>query len=217
MRLLHIDSSILGQNSASRALTRAITEQWRTNHPGTTVDYLDLAVDGPSHLSFDALGFRLPAVPGAELSDAQKRENAVSEALVSQFLAADVIVIGAPLYNFTIPSQLKSWIDRIAQAGRTFTYTDKGAQGLAGGRTVIVAATRGGVYSTTEGGRAMEHQESYLQVMFGFLGITDVRFVRAEGMAMGEQSRATGLTDAQRAIKGIGANAANQASLVAAA
>ena len=217
MRLLHIDSSILGQNSASRTLTQAITEQWRTNHPGTVVDYLDLTVNGPSHLSIESLGFRLPAVPGVELSAGQRRENAVSEALVSQFLAADVIVIGAPMYNFAIPSQLKSWIDRIAQAGRTFTYTDKGPQGLAGGKTVIVAATRGGVYSTSEGGRAMEHQESYLQVMFGFLGINDVRFVRAEGMAMGDAVRSTALLEADRTIKAIGVKAANQEMLAAAA
>lgn len=132
MRLLHIDSSILGGQSASRELTAAITGQWVADHPGTEVDYLDLAVDTPSHLSMESLGFRLPATAGAELSDVQKRENAVSEALVSQFLAADVIVVGTPLYNFSIPSQLKAWIDRIAQAGRTFTYTEKGPKGLAG-------------------------------------------------------------------------------------
>ncbi|MCZ4316507.1 NAD(P)H-dependent oxidoreductase [Comamonadaceae bacterium G21597-S1] len=210
MRLLHIDSSILGQNSTSRDLTRAITEEWHANHPGTTVDYLDLAVDGPSHLSIESLGFRQPSVPGAELSEVQKRENAISEALVSQFLAADVIVVGAPLYNFTIPSQLKSWIDRIAQAGRTFTYTEKGPKGLAGGKTVIVASTRGGVYSTTDGGRAMEHQESYLQTVFGFLGITDVRFVRAEGLAMGAEAKATALAAAQAEIKAASVVAANQ-------
>ena len=140
----------------------------------------------------------------------QQRENAVSEALVSQFLAADVIVVGAPLYNFTIPSQLKSWIDRIAQAGRTFTYTDKGSKGLAGGKTVIVASTRGGVYSTTEGGRAMEHQESYLQTVFGFLGITDVRFVRAEGLAMGAEAKAKAMAAAQVAIEAASVVAANQ-------
>ena len=101
----------------------------------------------------------------------------------------DVIVVGAPLYNFSVPSQLKSWIDRIAQAGRTFTYTETGPKGLAGGKTVIVASTRGGVYSTSDWGRAAEHQESYLQTVFGFLGITDVRFVRAEGVAMGDVVR----------------------------
>lgn len=209
MKLLHIDSSILGGQSASRELTQAITAQWRAHHPATEVDYLDLAVDGPSHLSAESLGFRLP--PTAEnLTEAQKRENAVSEALVSQFLAADVLVIGAPMYNFSIPSQLKSWIDRIAQAGRTFTYTDKGPKGLSGGKTVIVASTRGGVYSTSEGGRAMEHQETYLQTVFGFLGITDVRFVRAEGLAMGADARTGAIDAAKREIKALDSDAANQ-------
>ncbi|MEO8543570.1 MAG: FMN-dependent NADH-azoreductase [Burkholderiaceae bacterium] len=209
MKLLHIDSSIQGAQSASRQLTRAITAQWRSRHAGTEVQYLDLAEDGPSHLSAESLGFRLPPSSDA-LSDAQKRENAVSEALVRQFLAADVVVIGAPMYNFSVPSQLKSWVDRIAQAGRTFTYTDKGPKGLAGGKTVIVALTRGGVYSTSEGGRAMEHQESYLQIVFGFLGITDVRFVRAEGMAMGEVVKTEAMAAATLAIKALDIDAANQ-------
>lgn len=215
MKLLHIDSSILGTQSASRELTRNITAQWRAHHPGTEVDYLDLAADGPSHLSADSLGFRMP--PSDALSEVQKRENAVSEALVSQFLAADVVVIGAPLYNFTIPSQLKSWIDRIAQAGRTFTYTDKGPKGLAGNKTVIVASTRGGVYSTSEGGRAMEHQETYLQTVFGFLGITDVRFVRAEGLAMGDAAKKEAMAAATLSVKALDTDAANQARVSQAA
>ncbi|WP_138517479.1 FMN-dependent NADH-azoreductase [Rhodoferax bucti] len=199
MKLLHIDSSILGPNSVSRQLTQDATAQWVKTHPGTTVEYLDLATDAPSHLSAESLGFRMPA-GSADLSEGQKRENAISEALVSQFLAADVIVVGAPLYNFSIPSQLKSWIDRIAQAGRTFTYTETGPKGLAGGKTVIVASTRGGVYSTNDWGRAAEHQESYLQTVFGFLGITDVRFVRAEGVAMGDAKKAEALGEAANAI-----------------
>ena len=199
MKLLHIDSSILGGNSVSRQLTRDIAAQWNTSHPGTEVDYLDLTIDTPSHLSAESIGFRMPAT-GTDLTEGQRRENAVSETLVSQFLAADVIVIGAPLYNFAVPSQLKAWIDRIAQAGRTFTYTATGPKGLAGGKTVIVASTRGGVYSTSEGGRAMEHQESYLQTVFGFLGITDVRFVRAEGVAMGDAKKAEALKEAANGI-----------------
>jgi FMN-dependent NADH-azoreductase len=211
MKLLHIDSSILAANSVSRQLTAQIVAQWQASHPGTTVDYLDLATATPSHLSVDSLGFRLP--PGAvELSDLQRSENAISEALVSQFLAADVVVVGAPLYNFSIPSQLKAWIDRVAQVGRTFKYTDKGPQGLAGGKTVVVASSRGGVYSSSEGGRAMEHQESYLQTVFGFFGITDVRFVRAEGVAMGDAARAQALAAAAREIRAVALPAANDAS-----
>jgi FMN-dependent NADH-azoreductase len=209
MKLLHIDSSILSGNSVSRQLTKNIVAEWVAVHPGAVVDYLDLAVESPSHLSAESLGFRMPAA-AATLSDAQRRENVVSEALVSQFLAADVIVVGAPLYNFSIPSQLKAWIDRVAQAGRTFTYTAAGPQGLAGGKTVIVASTRGGVYSTSEGGRAMEHQESYLQTVFGFFGITDVRFVRAEGLAMGDARKAEALVGAAAQARDVSRTAANQ-------
>ena len=216
MKLLHIDSSINGANSVSRQLTQSITAQWRVSHPGTVVEYLDLAVDGPSHLSVDAIGFRIPPASPI-LSEVQKRENAVSEALVTQFLAADVVVIGAPLYNFTIPSQLKSWIDRIAQGGRTFTYTDKGPKGLAGGKTLIIALSRGGVYSTSEGGRAMEHQETYLQTLFGFLGVTDIHFVRAEGIAMGEAPKAQAIAAAELEIKAFAALPANQPSVAQAA
>ena len=215
MKLLHIDSSILGGNSVSRQLTRDIVAHWTAEHPGTVVDYLDLAVASPSHLSAESLGFRL-AAPG-ELSDAQRRENAVSEALVSQFLAADVIVLGAPLYNFSIPSQLKAWIDRVAQAGRTFAYTAAGPKGLAGGKTVIVASTRGGMYSSSDAGRAMEHQESYLQAVFGFFGITDLRFVRAEGLAMGDTQKAEALVVAAGQAQDATRSAANQPQVAVAA
>ena len=215
-KLLHIDSSILGGNSVSRQLTAQIVASWRAAHPATEVSYLDLAVDTPSHLSAESLGFRMPA--GAEpLSDAQQRENAISEALVAQFLAADVVVIGAPLYNFAIPTQLKSWIDRIAQVGRTFTYTDKGPVGLAGGKTVIIASARGGVYSTSDAGNAMEHQESYLKTILGFLGVTDVRFVRAEGLAMGEAAKTAALAAAELDIMAQTKTAANQAQATLAA
>ena len=189
MKLLHIDSSVLGAHSASRQLTAETVAEWLKSHPDTTVDYLDLAVDAPNHFNADALGIKVGVQ--AEPTPAQKAENAVSEKLVSQFLAADVIVIGAPLYNFSIPTQLKAWIDRLAQAGRTFKYTDKGPVGLAGDKTVIVVSTRGGMYSTSEGGQAMEHQESYLKVLFGFFGIQDVRIVRAEGLAMGDAVKAS--------------------------
>lgn len=215
MKLLHIDSSILGAQSVSRQMSSSIATQWVANHPGTVVEYLDLATNGPSHLSTDSIGFRIP--PTGELTETQKRENAVSEALVSQFLAADVVVIGAPLYNFTIASQLKSWIDRIAQAGRTFTYTDKGPKGLAVGKTVIVALSRGGVYSTSAGGQAMEHQETYLQTVLGFLGVTDIRFVRAEGMGMGDGPKAQAIAAAEVEIKALTAIPANQPSVALAA
>jgi FMN-dependent NADH-azoreductase len=206
MKLLHIDSSPLGANSVSRELTRRIVAQWQSTRPGTVVEYLDLAVDAPTHLNMESLGFRL-GLDDATLTEAQKRENAVSEKLVSQFLAADVVVVGAPMYNFSVPSQLKAWIDRVAQAGRTFKYTEKGPQGLAGGKTVIVASTRGGAYSALP---ALDHQESYLRTVFGFFGITDVRFVRAEGLAMGDAAKAAALASAEADIHAHVNEAANE-------
>jgi FMN-dependent NADH-azoreductase len=187
MKLLHVDSAITGANSVSRQLTQAIVAEWKAANPGAAVDYLDLAVNAPGHLD------------GQVLSGGFKDD--VSERLVSQFLAADVIVVGAPLYNFSIPGQLKAWIDRVAQAGRTFRYTEKGPEGLAKGKTVVVASSRGGFYSNSEMGRALEHQESYLQAVFGFFGITDVRFVRAEGVSMGPEAKAKAITEAQASIK----------------
>ncbi|HEY9279066.1 MAG TPA: NAD(P)H-dependent oxidoreductase [Eoetvoesiella sp.] len=202
MKLLHVDSSITGAGSVSRQLTKQIVAQWRAIHPNAEVERLDLAVSAPSHLSADSIGFRLP--PSTEtLTDVQRRENQLSEELVSQFLAADVIVIGAPLYNFTIPTQLKAWIDRLAQAGRTFKYTENGPVGLAGDKTVIIASSRGGIYSTSEAGRAMEHQESFLKTILGFFGITDVRVVRAEGLNMGEETKAQALAAAELDISGL--------------
>jgi FMN-dependent NADH-azoreductase len=199
MKLLHIDSSPLADASASRELSRKVVAQWTASHPATKVEYVDLAVNAPSHLDIDSLGFRL-GTDAAQLTPAQRRENAVSEKLVSQFLAADVVVIGAPMYNFAIPSQLKAWIDRIAQAGRTFRYTAAGPEGLATGKTAIVVSTRGGRYAGLPG-EVMDHQESYLKTVFGFVGITDVRFVRAEGLAMGDQARANALAAANVEIR----------------
>ena len=182
-------------------------------NPGAKVEYLDLAVNAPDHLNAVSMGFRTGQ---AATTEAERAQNAISEALVSQFLAADVVVVGAPFYNFTISSQLKAWIDRIAQGGRTFRYTAAGPEGLAKGKKVIVASTRGGVYSTSEMGQALEHQESYLKTVFGFLGITDVSIVRAEGVAMGDESKAKALESARSDIVRAAAAAANQEAALAA-
>lgn len=216
MKLLHIDSSALGGNSVSRELTRRIVAQWRAAHPHAKVEHLDLAADAPNHLNVDSLGFRL-GVNADGLTDVQRRENELSEKLVSQFLAADVVVIGAPMYNFSVPTQLKAWIDRIAQAGRTFKYTDKGPVGLAGGKTVIVASSRGGMYSANPALASLDHQESYLKTVFGFFGITDVQFVRAEGVAMGDDAKKSALELADAAIKSAVTKAANDAAATLAA
>jgi FMN-dependent NADH-azoreductase len=200
MQILHIDSSITGSNSVSRQLTAQVVDSLKQATPDAKVEYLDLAVSAPTHLSAQSLGFRTGQAAATEI---ERQENAISEALVSQFLASDVIVIGAPFYNFSIPSQLKAWLDRVTQAGRTFQYTAAGPEGLAKGKKVIVASTRGGMYSTSDMGQAMEHQESYLKVMFGFMGITDVSFVRAEGVAMGPEAKAKALETAQAMIEAL--------------
>ena len=197
MKILHIDSSILGANSVSRQLTAEVVASLTAANADAQVEYLDLAVNAPPHLGADAIGFRTGQ---AAATDAERAQNALSEQLVSQFLAADVLVMGAPFYNFTIPSQLKAWIDRVLQAGRTFRYTANGPEGLAGDKQVIVVESRGGIYSTTEAGRAAEHQETFLQTIFGFVGIHDVQFIRAEGLGMGPEARAAGIAAAQAQI-----------------
>lgn len=199
MKLLQIDSSPLGDASVSRQLTRKITARWLAEHAGTTVEILDLAATPPSHLDAQVLAPRF-GVAAADLTEGQRREHERTEQLLAQFLAADVVVIGAPMYNFSVPSQLKAWIDRIAQAGRTFRYTEKGPEGLVTGKTVIVASTRGGRYGHGGAPEALEHQESYLRAVFGFLGVTDLRIVRAEGVSMGDEVRNQALAEAEQAI-----------------
>jgi FMN-dependent NADH-azoreductase len=173
MNLLHLDASVLGAQSASRELTAAIVAGWQAAHPGARVAYRDLAADP------------LPHLDGQALAKADPARAAADEKALQDFLAADVVVVGAPMYNFSIPSQLKAWIDRIAVAGRTFRYTAEGPQGLAGGKRVIVASTRGGIH----GGAASDFVEPYLKHVFGFLGIDDVEFVTAEGLAYGPEHR----------------------------
>jgi FMN-dependent NADH-azoreductase len=184
MNLLHLDSSVLGTQSASRELTAAVVAAWQAVHPRGTVAYRDLAADP------------LPHLDGAALAKADPVAAAEAERVLEQFLAADVVVVGAPMYNFSIPSQLKAWIDRVAVAGRTFRYTAKGPEGLAGGKRVVVASTRGGIH----GGTPSDFVEPYLRQVFGFLGITDIEFVTAEGLAYSPQHRADAMANALAAI-----------------
>ncbi|MCE4557974.1 FMN-dependent NADH-azoreductase [Roseateles cellulosilyticus] len=194
MKFLHLDSSFAADASASRQLSRIIVAQMAEALPGAEVRYRDLVDDAVPHLtSAIAAGFR--SVVGATPDAAASAEHARSEQLVSEFLDSDVIVIGVPMYNFSVPSQLKAWLDRLAQPGRTFRYTAEGPVGLAGGRRVIVASTRGGMYSVGAGS-GMDFQESYLTAFFGFLGITDVQFVRAERLSKGAEAREQSLAEA---------------------
>ncbi len=186
MKLLHIDSSILGEHSASRTLGAAVVAARKAADPTLEVTYRDLAASPLPHLSAGSLASADPA------------EAAAAAQVMQEFLEADVVVIGAPMYNFAIPSTLKAWIDRLAVAGKTFRYNAQGmAEGLAGGKQVVVASSRGGFHQSS----GMDFQEPYLRHMFGFMGIDDVAFVRAEGLAVSPEQRAASLRDALASIE----------------
>jgi FMN-dependent NADH-azoreductase len=196
MKLLHIDSSILGTQSATREIGAAIVANWGRSHPRGEVAYLDLAVDPLAHLSGEVLAVRAGGATGGN-RDLERGEQALAD-----FLAADVIVIGAPMYNFSIPSQLKAWIDRVAVAGKTFRYTASGPEGLATGKKAIVVSARGGVYGAGSPAAALDFQENYLRGVLGFLGIRDVEFVRAEGLNLGATQREHALAAALASVEG---------------
>lgn len=197
MKLLHVDSSILGPASVSRELSNAIVLAQRAAHPNLAVEHLDLATHPIGHLT----GLHLAAAQGAAPeAPALAGDVAAGNAALDAFLAADIVVVGAPMYNFGIPSQLKAWIDRIAVAGRTFRYTENGPIGLAGDKKVIIASSRGGFYGADTAMAALDHQENYLRGVFAFFGVTDVSFIRAEGVAMGDGARSQAIAAAQAEI-----------------
>jgi len=189
MKLLHLDSSALADNSVTRELSAAVVARWRALEPGLQVEYRDLDSEPLPHLT------------GQTLAKADPAEAEASERTLQQFLEADVVVIGAPMYNFSIPSTLKAWIDRVAVAGRTFRYTENGPEGLAGGKRVIVASGRGGLHT----GAPTDFQEPYLRQVFGFLGVKEIEFVRAEGVAYSPQHRTDALAGAHASIQQLGA------------
>jgi FMN-dependent NADH-azoreductase len=169
--ILHIDASINGDTSASRALSRSIVDRIQSSQPGGEVVYRDLAGEPLPHLTLAAFA---------------------DTSVLDEFLAADTVVIGAPMYNFTLPSQLKAWIDRIMVAGTTFRYTETGPEGLAGGMRVIIALARGGIYDAGSPAAALEHLESYLRGVFNFIGI-EPEFVAADGLNFGPDQRQASL------------------------
>jgi len=187
MKLLHIDSSILGTQSATRELGAAIVGKWQRQNPRGQVRYLDLVREPLNHLTGEVLGAE--SVPLDQRNPELQRDVAAGQRALEDFLAADVIVVGAPMYNFSIPSQLKAWIDRIAVKGKTFRYTEKGPEGLAKGKKVIIVSARGGIYGAGSPAAALDFQENYLRGVLGFLGITDIEFVRAEGLNHGPAQR----------------------------
>lgn len=196
MNVLHIDSGILGEHSVSRRLTAAIIAQVKADRPDAKITYHDLVSEPVAHLT----GAQIMAPAELEgVDEALAADIRAGRQMLEEFLAADTIVVGAPMYNFSVPSQLKAWIDRLAVAGKTFHYTDAGPEGLAKGKKVIIASTRGGHYSAGAAA-AMDHQESYLRTVFGFFGITDVEFVRAEGLSLGADQKQSAIAEAEKVI-----------------
>ena len=174
MTILHVDSRINGENSATRTLTRSIVDQLKSAQWGEEVVYRDLAAEPLAHLTLDAFA---------------------DTSVLDEFLAADTIVIGAPMYNFTLPTQLKAWIDRLAVAGKTFRYTETGPEGLVKGKRVIIALARGGFYGAGSPAEPLEHLESYLRGIFNFIGV-EPEFVAADGLAISPEHREASLSDA---------------------
>jgi FMN-dependent NADH-azoreductase len=195
MRLLHIDASIQGANSASRQLSAAVVERLRKATPGLQITYRDLAATPLAHLSGAHLGAMQGATPE---SPTLQQDLAASQAALEEFLAADIVVIGAPMYNFTIPTQLKAWIDRIVVAGKTFRYGAEGPVGLAGNKRVIIAISRGGLYGPGAPAAVLEHLETYLRGVFGFIGVANPELIVAEGLMIGTEQRQQSM---QRALQ----------------
>jgi FMN-dependent NADH-azoreductase len=202
MQLLHLDSSALGAASVSRQLTSEIVARQRALHPGLQVVYRDLAADPALHLT----GAHMAARMGATSDDATINADLVKgNAFMDELFAADILVIGAPMYNLSIPTPLKAWIDRIAVAGKTFQYTATGPVGLLTNKKAFIASARGGVYSAGSPAAALEHQESYLLGLLAFIGVTDVKVVRAEGIAFGPEAKEAAIAHALEDIAAIAA------------
>jgi FMN-dependent NADH-azoreductase len=195
MKLLHIDSSVLGPHSVSRQVSAAIVDRLLAATPHLDVVYRDLTSTPLAHLS----GSHLAAAQGATPEAALQPDIAASQAVLEEFLAADIVVLGAPMYNFTIPSQLKAWIDRIVVAGKTFSYGPQGAEGLAGNKRVIIAVSRGGFYGAGTPAAVGEHLETYLRWVFGFIGVVNPEFISADGVQTGPEHREKAVAGALRA------------------
>ena len=188
MKVLHIDSSILGENSVSRQLSQAIVTQLQAKHADASVEYLDLAKQPIPHLT-------------AEILMGQDAEQAaLGEKIIQQYLDADVVVVGAAMYNFGLPSTLKAWIDRISVAGKTFKYTENGPVGLAGEKKAYIASSRGGVYGENS---PADFQEGFLKTVFNFTGVNDVEIIRAEGVNMGPELKAKAIESALSQVQAL--------------
>jgi FMN-dependent NADH-azoreductase len=198
MKILRIDTAVTGAESASRLLTQAIVDHFRARHPDAEVSELDFAAHPLPHIDPVTMGaIRFPA---ERHDEAMKAAHPAERAVLDQFLASDVVIVGAPMYNFTIPSSLKAWLDRLGVPGVTFSYSEAGPRGLAGGRRVIVALAQGGLYELDT---PFEHHESYLRDFFAFIGIDSVEFIRASRIGFGPEAREEALAEAHLEIAGL--------------
>ena len=210
MKILHLDSSALGPHSVSRLLTSEVVDALKVEHPGSDVTYHDLAADPVLHLS----PAHLAAFQGAEVSDPELGADlARGGAFIDELLDADFIVIGAPMYNFSVPSQLKAWIDRVVVAGKTFRYTDTGPIGLVpAGKKVFLVASRGGIYSDGAPAAPLDFSERYLVAVLHHIGLTEVEVIHAEGVNMGQDARDSSIERARRKIASVTAADLRQAA-----
>jgi len=190
-QVLVIESSARQQGSVSRLLTEQFIARWQAAHPADRISVRDLAVEPVPHLDANLLGGWM--TPAEQQSEAERAALALSNKLTDEVLAADVLVLAAPMYNFTIPSTLKAWLDHVLRAGVTFKYTETGPQGLLSGKRAFVLTARGGIYA----GGSMDHQEPYLRQALGFIGIHDVSFIHAEGLNLGGEFLEKGLAEAK--------------------
>jgi FMN-dependent NADH-azoreductase len=195
--ILILDSSAGGEASVSRKITDAAARTIRGRNPGARIVRRDIGADPIPHLTAETV----PAIrAGLVESETAAAALALSDALVAELMEADLVVIGAPMYNFGMPSTLKAWFDHVLRAGITFRYSEAGPEGLLKGRKAIVVETRGGLYS--EGpAAALDSQEPHLRTLLGFMGITDVTFVRAEKLAFGPEAAAAAVADAIETIE----------------
>ena len=197
MKILHLDSSVTGEKSVSRPLTQAAAEKLKAAHPDAEYTYRDLITNTLRH--YTAV-LRIYGDNVAQVTDQQKAELETGKEILSEFLAADVVLIGAPMYNFNIPSQLKAWIDLIAVPGVTFRYGANGPEGQCGNKKVIVISSRGGAYGPGSPAEPFDFQEKYLRAVFGFLGVKDITVITAEGVAMGPDKAAEAIASAKAKI-----------------
>lgn len=191
MNILQINGSARREGANSTRLANVVVDRLRAAHSGATVTLRDLAVDPAPVLDEAALGALF--TPAEQRSAEQAARVAASDALIAELQAADVVVLGVPMYNFGVSAQLKNWIDAVARAGVTFRYTENGPEGLVKGKKVLVAAARGGRYR----GTAADTQTQYLKDFLGFIGMTDVHFIYAEGLNMGADAAAQGFAEAE--------------------